>query len=270
MRARTIFTFVILFIIMSCTENKAQQADLSAVEFSLTDCGGTYQGKPLPFGKPIEEWEKLFGKPTRKIYEAVFIWDNLGVIIDNKATTKDDPYNPAYEVRKHDELYIFFSNVESAAGKKGKLKFVDEFDIFDAQRKYQEKHKLSDTQLFELFTVNEQQEFKNINLIKEFLYYPLSTYQKGISVDGSLIAPGMSLKELNKNRTEKSLEIFSFRDNNLDGINEWGNTDEADGEYRNNKTRPLCATSTISVVQFSDHELEFIKVEYYDDKEKSQ
>lgn len=269
MSARTIFTFVILFMLMSCTENKAQQADLSAVEFSLTDCGGTYQGKPLPFGKPIEEWEKLFGKPTRKIYEAVFIWDNLGVIIDNKATTKDDPYSPAYEIRKHDQLFIFFSNLESPAGQKGKLKLAH--NRRSAESLIDEYKKGNP----EALTKELEQEFRDNTKMggaegPDKYLYPYTTYQKAVLVDDALIAPRMSLKALNKNRTEKSLEIFSFRDNNLDGVNEWGNTDEADGEYRNNKTRPLCATSTISVVQFSDHELEFIKVEYYDDKEKSQ
>lgn len=269
MRARTIFTFVILFILMSCTENKAQQADLSAVEFSLTDCGGTYQGKPLPFGKPIEEWEKLFGKPTRKIYNAVFIWDNLGVIIDNKATTKDDPYSPDYEIRKHDQLFIFYSNLESPAGQKGKLKLAH--NRMSAEYLIDEYKKGNP----EALTKELEQEFRD-NAKEggregpDKYLYPYTTYSKAVLIDDALIAPGMSLKELNKNRTEKSLENFSFRDNNLDGVNEWGNTDEADGEYWNNKTRPLCGTHTLSVAQFSDHELEFIKVEYYDDKEKGQ
>jgi len=250
---------------MSCTENKAQQADGSAVEFSLTDCGGTYNDKPLPFGKPIEEWEKLFGKPTRKIFEAVFIWDNLGVIIENKATTQDDPYSPDYEVRKHDQLYIFFSNLESPAGQKGKLKFAH--NRMSAESLIDEYRKGNP----EALTKELEQEFRDNAKIggiegPDKYLYPYTTYSKAILIDGAIIAPGMSLKELNKNRAAKSFEIFSFRDNNLDGINEWGNTDETDGEYWNNKTRPLCGTATLNVAQFSDHELEFIKVEYYDDK----
>lgn len=266
MKIRIIFTFAILFILMSCTENKAQQADSPAVEFSLTDCGGTYNDKPLPFGKPIEEWEKLFGKPTRKIYNAVFIWDNLGVIIDNKATTKDDPYSTDYEIRKHDQLHIFFSNLESPAGQKGKLKFAH--NRISAEFLIDEYKKGNP----EALTKELEQEFKDNAKMggpegPDKYIYPYTTYSKPILVDGAIIAPGMSLKGLNKNRKEKSLDIFSFRDNNLDGINEWGDTDEADGEYWNNKIRPLCGTHTLSVVQFSDHELEFIKVEYYDDKE---
>lgn len=124
-KKNTIYFIFLLFLLMSCTENKAQKKDVPKADFSLSDCGGTYKGKPLPFGKPIEEWEKLFGKPTRKQYDVVFIWDNLGVMIWNMKTTKDDKYSPDYEIRKHDQLYIFFSNLESPVGQKGKLKFAN-------------------------------------------------------------------------------------------------------------------------------------------------
>ncbi|AZI32952.1 DUF7738 domain-containing protein [Kaistella carnis] len=260
-------TFILITLLMSCTENKAQKTEVSNAEFSLSDCGGTYKGKPLPFGKPIEEWEKLFGKPTRKQYDVVFIWDNLGVIIWNVGTTKDDEYSPDYEIRKYDQLYIFFSNLDSPSGKKGKLKFVDEFDFFEAQRKYQEKHKIQGTQNLELFDINENGEFQNIELIKQFLIYPALSYKKSISIDGSAINPGISLKELNKKRKSKDLEILSFRDNNLDGNNQWGDTKEEDGEYWNNEKRDMCPSQSTfirNIAQFSNHELEFIKVEYYD------
>lgn len=100
--------------------------------------------------------------------------------------------------------------------------------------------------------------------------YPYKSYKNSISIDGALVNSGMSLKELNENRKAKDLEIFSFRDNNLDGINQWGDTKEEDGEYWNGKQRNLCPQKkdyTLNIAQFSDHEMEFVKVEFYDDKD---
>lgn len=254
---------------MSCTENKAQKTEVSQAEFSLSDCGGTYKGKPLPFGKPIEEWEKLFGKPTRKQYDVVFIWDNIGVMIWNMKTTKDDEYSPDYEIRKHDQLYIFFSNLDSPVGQKGKLKFAN------GRRSFKDIIDMYERGEGSIPLTNElRQEFKTEKSIggkegPDKYIYPYTTYKKSISIDGALINSGMSLKELNENRKSKDLEIFSFRDNNLDGVNQWGDTKEEDGEYWNGTKRDICPTKktyTINIAQFSSHELEFIKIEFYDKK----
>lgn len=79
----------------------------------------------MPFGKPIAEWEKLFGKPTRKFYEATFIWDNLRIVIDNDHVTLGQVYDTSFETRKYDKLYVFYSDLETPAGQRGELKFAD-------------------------------------------------------------------------------------------------------------------------------------------------
>ncbi|KIA85459.1 DUF7738 domain-containing protein [Kaistella jeonii] len=260
-------TFILLTLLMSCTENKAQKKEVSNAEFVLSDCGGSYKGKPLPFGRPIEEWEKLFGKPTRKQYNAVFIWDNLGVIIENNETTKDDEYSPDYEIRRYDQLYIFFSNLDSPEGQKGNLKFANGRKSENEILKQYTVEELKSTGVEERVRIRYA---KNGENYKSNYIYPYKQYTKSISIDGSAINPGMSLKELNKNRKSKDLEILSFRDNNLDGNNQWGDTKEEDGEYWNNEKRDMCpskSTFTRNIAQFSNHELEFIKVEYYDKKE---
>ncbi|WP_315047155.1 hypothetical protein [Capnocytophaga sputigena] len=78
-------------------------------DFQITECSALYKGKPLPFGKPIEEWEKIFGKVSRKKYECVYIWDDLGIAIENSTTTNSDPYDPSPKTRKYDVLYIFYA-----------------------------------------------------------------------------------------------------------------------------------------------------------------
>lgn len=56
-------TFLAISILcLSC----GQEKKMINTDFQITECSALYKGKPLPFGKPIEEWEKIFGKVSRK------------------------------------------------------------------------------------------------------------------------------------------------------------------------------------------------------------
>ncbi len=49
--------FFIVFII-SCSNPKTKNINESSVDFVLNDCEATYKGKPLPMGKPVQEWSR--------------------------------------------------------------------------------------------------------------------------------------------------------------------------------------------------------------------
>lgn len=89
----------ISILCLSCGQEKKQMIN---TDFQITECSALYKGQPLPFGKPIEEWEKIFGKVSRKQYECVYIWDDLGIAIENSTTTNSDPYDPSPKTRKYD------------------------------------------------------------------------------------------------------------------------------------------------------------------------
>ncbi|WP_223605607.1 hypothetical protein [Chryseobacterium sp. OSA05B] len=234
-------------------------------DFQFTECEAYYKGKPLPFGKPIEEWEKLFGKPTRKFDEATFIWDHLGLAIDNGNVTKDQPYDPSFEVRKHDKLLIFYSNLDSPAGQKGKLKFA--FERESAAYLINEYKKGNPA----LLTKELEKKITDDRSIggemgADHFIYPYTAYKQTVTVDGAEIHAGMSLKELNKNRTAKDLEIFTFRDDNMNLVDETGTTNGDNGEYWNDNRKIECPKKQnyyfLNSVQYSGAELEYIKVGY--------
>lgn len=258
-----IYLLVAFTLFLSCNDNKAQKTSMDT-DFRFTECEAYYKGKALPFGQPIAEWEKLFGKDYRNIpdddqsYYKRFIWDELGIVVVEEGHNNEKPDLTTM-------LYIFYSNLKSPVGSRGKLKFVGEFDIFNAQRKYKEKHQIEDSKYLELFGINEDGEFLNIDLIKEYLLYPFNIYKKSVTIDDAVVSAGMSLQELNKNRKSKDLQIFTFRDDNMNMINESGSTKGDKGEYWNDERKLNCPNQKhffFNSVQFSGSELEFIKVGY--------
>ena len=87
----------ISILCLSCGQEKKQMIN---TDFQITECSALYKGQPLPFGKPIEEWEKIFGKVSRKeSFGRIFIWDDLGIYIVNFAVA-GEPYYPSPKKRK--------------------------------------------------------------------------------------------------------------------------------------------------------------------------
>ena len=76
-------TFILLSSILGLlqcegnTPNEPFEAD-----YVLTEEKITYKGQDLPLGKPVTEWEKIFGKYDRTAREGrAFIWDRLGIAV---------------------------------------------------------------------------------------------------------------------------------------------------------------------------------------------
>lgn len=240
-------------------------------DFRFTECEAYYKGKPLPFGKPIAEWEKLFGKPTRKFYESTFIWDNLGIVLDNDHVTEDLKYDSNFETRKYDKLFIFYSNLETPAGQKGKLKFAEGRRSAESLIEgYKKGNPEALTKDLEKWFIDNTKVGGKEGFDKYI--YPYTTYKKSVTIDDSFIKPGMSLKELNKNRKALDLQIFTFRDDNMNLVNESGGTKGDYGQYWDDYRKLNCPKQDyyfFNSVQYSDSELEFIQVGYRTKDEES-
>ena len=170
-----------------------------------------------------------------------------------------------YEVRKYDILYIFFSNLDSPAGEKGELKF--------AQGRKSLKYLLD---MYErgdgIIPLNDdlKREFTTEKAIggkdgPDKYIYPYTTYAQSVTIDGAEVRAGMSLKELNKNRKSLGLNKFTFRDENMNMINERGQTKGDKGEYWDDRRTNFCPKQDYyfyNSVQYSDYELEFVRVGY--------
>ncbi|AYZ11812.1 hypothetical protein V2E39_04350 [Chryseobacterium arthrosphaerae] len=255
--------FSILMVCLSCTKSKSQQKVMTT-DFQLTECEALYKNKKLPFGKPVEEWINIFGNKYRNIpddaksYYKRYIWDDLGIVVEEEGHNSNNP-------KKTTKMYIFYSNLTSPAGHKGKLKFAYERESETYLISEYKKNNPS------ALTKELEQEFIQLKSIggkegPDKYIYPYTTYKQSVTIDGAEVRGGMLLKELNKNRKEKDLQIFTFRDDNMDGVNETGSTKGDNGEYWNDNRKNDCGNKQnyyfLNSVQYSDSELEYIKVGY--------
>lgn len=250
----------ISILCLSCGREKKQMIN---TDFQITECSALYKGKPLPFGKPIEEWEKIFGKVSRKKYECVYIWDDLGIAIQNPTTTNSDPYDPSPKTRKYDVLYIFYANLDSPAGRNEKLSFIPT-DYLEAMEKYGEKYNLTFEEVLDKLNYQENEGYTNVRILKEFFFLPYNIYDKSVTIDGAEVKAGMSLKEFNKNRRALGINMFTFRDVNMNGIDEHGKT-EGNGEFWDDRRKNFCEEQghyILCSLQYSYNALEYIKIGY--------
>lgn len=250
----------ISILCLSCGQEKKQMIN---TDFQITECSALYKGQPLPFGKPIEEWEKIFGKVSRKeSFGRIFIWDDLGISIVN-FTVAGEPYDPSPKTRKYDVLYIFYANLDSPAGRNEKLSFAPGIST-EAIKKYGEKYNLTFEEVLDKLNYQENEGYTNVRILKEFFFLPYNIYDKSVTIDGAEVKAGMSLKEFNKNRRALGINMFTFRDVNMNGIDEHGKT-EGDGEFWDDRRKNFCEEQghyILCSLQYSDNALEYIKIGY--------
>ncbi|MFN3021193.1 hypothetical protein ACK1KB_09430, partial [Chryseobacterium sp. TY3] len=193
-----LYTLILTLLFMTnCSNPKTKNINESSVDFVLNDCEATYKGKPLPMGKPVEEWIKILGKPSRVPMKNTFVWDELGIAVEEDGhANKEDPKKVRF-------LFIFYSNLDSEVGQNGKLRFA---------RDRKSAKKLIDGYLNSEFKNELTEELKNefINDRKlgsrfgmDKYIYPYKTYDKPVSINGAYVVKGMSLKEINQERSAK-------------------------------------------------------------------
>ncbi|PQL93766.1 DUF7738 domain-containing protein, partial [Apibacter adventoris] len=209
-------------------------------EFTITPCQITYKGKELPLGKPFKEWIKIFGEYNRFV-DGVFIWDTLGIGAtihwDAAKYYKDPDYNTRsfIESRPTIELYIFFVNLDSKVGRAGKLQFAwNEYYILS---KEEEESLLKSTIRNKPYTQEELDQSREKMLKKKPDYiYPFTPYTQTVNLQGAPVKSGMSLNEVNKERSKiKGLEKMGYWDNDGDWSWDSGSTTIKTGEFREQK-----------------------------------
>lgn len=255
-----IFVCLTLLILthLQCSNDKTMSPTMEKAEFKITPCEITYNGKPIPVGKPISAWVELFGENyTRNFYESTYIWDDLGIAIINRNITHDMKNVNDYEHRKYDYLYIFFANLESHAGQKGILKHA--YGRKSAEyvlNEYKENN----------IPIDEEKKQRILGYEKEGAsdhksnyIYPYKTYDKVIDVEGAPIQKGMTLKEVNNARKKAGLPIFSYWDLNMNMIEEGGHTKGDKGSYHDE------TFSIKSCQEKTDTLTYFVSIRYTDD-----
>ena len=74
--------FIFSFLIVSCSAEVSdvvgttQPADIG--DWSVNSCVVSYEGKALPIGEKVEEWEKVFGKHDRFV-NLMYVFDRYGL-----------------------------------------------------------------------------------------------------------------------------------------------------------------------------------------------
>ena len=246
-------------LVIACSNPKTKNINESSVDFVLNDCEATYKGKPLPMGKPVQEWIKILGKPSRILTENRFIWDELGIAVEEDGhANENDPKKVRF-------LFIFFSNLDSPVGKKEKLRFANNF--YDAMQKYAQDNKITFDEVLKKMT-NDIDGYRNLDLIKQHFIYPYKTCNKPVSINGAYVVKGMSLKEINQERSAKDLHKFTFADFNMNMVNEQWKTKGDEGEYWEDEKTRECKNQNFVLfnsVRYSDYELEFIRVSLHED-----
>ena len=254
-----IFFLFILINIVSCSNPKTDNINETSVDFVLNDCEATYKGKPLPMGKPVQEWIKILGKPSRILTENRFIWDELGIAVE------EDGHANKEDSKKVRFLFIFFSNLDSENGQNGKLRFArDRKSLSTILEQY------NDTQLSENGRKERiERRYQETGESHQSKYiYPYKTYDKPVSINGAYVIKGMSLKEINQERSAKDLHNFTFADFNMNMVNEQWKTKGDEGEYWEDEKTRECKNQNFVLfnsVRFSEYELEFIRVSLHED-----
>ncbi len=106
---------IILFFLMSLLlQCQTKNEPMPTTDFYISEQKITYKNQDLPFGKPVEDWVKIFGKYSRRPFKSIYVWDKLGIHISESDESEDI-----------DELHIFFMNLDSPLAEEGVLDFAE-------------------------------------------------------------------------------------------------------------------------------------------------
>jgi hypothetical protein len=252
---KTVFKISILvcFAILTsqCQTKKMPPVDLRKVTVTIDECGFFYDGKRLELGKPLSDWEKLLGKASRKS-DMGYVWDDLSLAVGD--------WNNKLGVV--DEFYIFFTNLDSEEGKKGKL-----FDAINWRPFVEEEYRKPNPDFPDLhFSEKEIQELKQEKDVKNFIY-PYTTYKGYVSLQDTPVKAGMSLQDINAYRTEKGLDIMTFRDNNINLVDESASTVGDNGEYFEISRYACNGKAYNFIIRYTNYKPEYIHVVMQDASE---
>ncbi|MDN3675169.1 hypothetical protein QWY99_19215 [Flavobacterium branchiarum] len=202
-------------IMLQCQSSKKEP--MQGTDFYISEHSITYKNQEVPFGKPVAEWVKIFGKYSRIYHTTIYIWDDLGIYVSG--TNNNSRIN---------ELHIFFMNLDSPLGQRGKLnrargrmsvKFVKEKDKktgwFTSDEDYAEM---------------EEKNTRGSDAPDKFIY-PFKIYEKPLNIEGAVVKAGMSVSEINKERKKANLPVIKYYDEDMNWKNEHGSTTTLSNGY---------------------------------------
>lgn len=235
-------------------------------DFTFDLCNATYKGNPIPLNKPIEEWVKLFGRYDRIIDGYYFIWDSLGITLAK--FNNYDPKEPKDNDKAPDQLLICFVNTTSPFSKENKYdNGVNKLELDAHFRDNDSVYIKNSNNNYEIYKPN----FNDPNYFFDpFLYpYPIKAYIDTVIVDGGVISGGMTLKEINKYRTQiKDNGKFVLWRKGIDWHNETGSTTIKTGEFidtKKEKKESRCGIEQgffyYTFLRYTEGVLEYIKIE---------
>ncbi|MBF8455564.1 hypothetical protein IV494_00075 [Kaistella sp. G5-32] len=200
---------------------KKENIDVSEAIIKVDLCGITYKGEKLEMGTPIEDWIKVLGKPSRDT-DLAFVWDDLGIAIDDWQNND----------KKVTGLYIFFLNLDSPDANEQMLNHARDWESGEhiiARIMKEDNIPMSNELKEKLKKFNRENALKKKNYI-----YPFKVYQGVVDLHGFPVKEGMKIKEINSYRGKNpSIEKFGYVDDDIDGVNDSGNTTETfGGDYR--------------------------------------
>ncbi|TRX36227.1 hypothetical protein FNW52_09380 [Flavobacterium sp. ZT3R18] len=206
---------ILTSIIVQCQTSKKES--MPEIDFYISEHAITYKNQELPFGKPVAEWVKIFGKYNRVYQTSVYIWDDLGVYVSE--SEKDNSI---------DELHIYFMNLDSPLGQRGKLEeakgrvsvaFIKEKDKktgwFTSDKDYADMEKS--------VTIGS-------DAPKNFIY-PFKIYVKSLNIEGAEVKEGMKVSDINKKRAAANLPVIKYYDADMNNKHEDGSTTTLSNGY---------------------------------------
>ncbi|OOV17481.1 hypothetical protein [Flavobacterium sp. LM4] len=205
-------------IFMQCQTPKKEF--MPETDFYISEHSITYKNKELPFGKPVAEWVKNFGKYSRIHHTSVYIWDDLGIYVSE--SDKDNSI---------DELHIFFMNLDSPLGQMGKLQeakgrvsvaFIKDkdknVDLYDEDYKKEKYERI------------EKRNTIGSEAPKNFIY-PFKIYSKSLNIEGAAVKAGMKVCDINKKREAADLPVIKYYDADLNSKHEDGSVTTLSNGY---------------------------------------
>lgn len=204
-------------IFMQCQTSKKET--MPQTDFYISEHNITYKNKKLPFGEPVAEWVKLFGKYDRVnpplgkegIIRRDYIWDNLGLAVEEHGEDGKEKIIP--------DFYIFFMNLDSPLGQKGKLEQA-QGRVSVAYIKDKDKKTgwfSSDNDYADM----EKNVTTGSDAPKNFIY-PFKIYSKSLNIEGAEVKAGMKVSDINKKREMADLSVIKYYDADMNSKNEDG------------------------------------------------
>lgn len=203
---------------MQCQTSKKEP--MLETDFYISEHTITYKKQELPFGKPVDEWVKIFGEYNRRPYKRIYIWDNLGIYVSE--SEQDENIN---------ELQIFFMNLDSPLGQMGKLEEAKgRVSVAFIKEKDKNVDWLKEDYKNEKYKRIEERNTTGSDSPQNFIY-PFKIYANPLNIEGAEVKAGMKVSDINKKRAAADLPLIKYYDADLNSKLEDGSTTTLSNGY---------------------------------------